>query len=79
MIILMELKTFYVFSTYNHRCDKDTYREITNFSSGWDGIKPDITKQTYSSMIKPLGHIINLSFDKGYVHYELKIANVVPI
>ena len=30
-------------------------------------------------MIEPLCHIINLSFDKGYVPYELKIANVVPI
>ena len=30
-------------------------------------------------MIEPLRHIINLSFDKGYVPYELKIANVVSI
>ncbi|KAI0238507.1 hypothetical protein LSAT2_010806, partial [Lamellibrachia satsuma] len=30
-------------------------------------------------LIGPLCHIINLSFDKGYVPDELKIANVVPI
>ena len=35
--------------------------------SEWDGIKPDIIKQTYFSTIKPLYHNINLSFDKGYV------------
>ena len=30
-------------------------------------------------MIEPLCHIINLSFGKGYVPYELQIANVGPI
>ena len=30
-------------------------------------------------MIGPLCYIINLSFDKGHVPYELKIANVVAI
>ena len=30
-------------------------------------------------MIKQLYHIVNLSFHQGYVPYELKIANVVPI
>ena len=53
--------------------------KLKNCSPGWDGIKPDIIKQTYSSMIESLCHIINLSFDKGYIPYELKIANVVPI
>ena len=48
-------------------------------SSGWDGIKPNIIKQTYSGMIGPLCYIINLSFDKGHVPDELKIANVAPI
>ena len=50
-----------------------------NCSSGWDGIKPNIIKQTYSGMIGPLCYIINLSFDKGHVPDELKIANVAPI
>ena len=53
--------------------------KLKNCSSGWDGIKPNIIKQTYSGMIGPLCYIINLSFDKGYVPDELKIANVVPI
>ena len=30
-------------------------------------------------MIGPLCYIINLSFDKGHVPDELKIANVAPI
>ena len=53
--------------------------KLKNCSSGWDGIKPNIIKQNYSGMIGPLCHIINLSFDKGYVPDELKIANVAPI
>ena len=48
-------------------------------SSGWNGIKPNIIKQTYSGMIGPLCYIINVSFDNGHVPDELKIANVVPI
>ena len=44
---------------------------LTHCSPGWDGIKPDIIKQTYSSIIEPLRDIIKISFDKGYVTYEL--------
>ena len=53
--------------------------KLINCSTGWDGLKPDIIKQTLCSMIEPLCHIINVLFDKGYVPYELKLANVVPI
>ena len=53
--------------------------KFKNCSSGWDGIKPNIIKQTYSGMIGPLCYIINLSFNKGHVPDELKIANVEPI
>ena len=53
--------------------------KLKHFSPGWNGLNSDIIKQTYSSMIEPLRHIIHLSFDKGYVPYELKVAKVVPI
>ena len=53
--------------------------KLKNCSSGWDGLKPNIIKQTYYGMIGPLCYIINLLFDKGYVPDVLKIANVVPI
>ena len=72
-MIMMELITIQCFSTYNN------YREIINCSPEWDGIKPDIIKQTYSSMIEPLFDIIHLSFDKVYLPDKLNIANVVPI
>ena len=48
-------------------------------SSGWDGIKPNIIKQTYPNMFEPLCHIMNVLFDKGCVPDQLKIANIVPI
>ena len=53
--------------------------KLKNCCSSWDGIKPNIIKQTYSGIIGPLHYIINLSLDKGHVPDELKIANVVPI
>ena len=56
----------------------ENYKSSTS-SSGWDGIKPNIIKQTYSNMLEPLCHIIYLSFHNGYVPDQLKIANVVPI
>ena len=61
----------------------DEIKEITekfkSNSSGWDGIKPKIIKQTYPNMLEPLCHIINLSFDKKCLPDQLKLANVVPI
>ncbi len=52
--------------------------KLDNCSPGWDGIQHDIIKQTFSSKIKTLCHITNLSFDKRFMADELKIANVVP-
>ena len=58
---------------------KGIIEKFQSSSSGWDGIKPNIIKQTYSNMLEPLCHIINLSFDKGCVPDQLKLANLVPI
>ena len=40
-------------------------------------MKPTIIKQTHPNMLEPLCHIINLSFDKGCVQDQLKLAKVV--
>ena len=57
---------------------KGTIEKLKSSSSGWDGIKPNIIKQTYPNMFEPLCHIINSSFG-GCVPDQLKLANVVPI
>jgi hypothetical protein len=54
-------------------------RNLRNSSAGWDTIKPDVIKQTYTVLLEPLNHIVNLSFDQGVVPEELKLATVVPI
>ena len=57
---------------------KEIIKKLKSNSSGWDGIISNIIKQTYPNMLEPLCHIINLSFDKGCVPDQLKLANVVP-
>ena len=57
-------------------------RIIWNFKSsspGWDGIKPIIIKLAFSNVLEPLCYIVNLSFDQGYVPYQLKITYIVPV
>ena len=62
------------------------FHEITNIimnlknsSPGWDNINAHVVKQTYSSYIEPLLHILNLSLSQGYFPNELKIAKVIPL
>ena len=79
MIILMEfIKTLFLAPATTDEIGI-IIEKFKNCSSGWDGIKPNIIKQTYSGMIGPLCYIINLSFNKGYVPDELNMANIVPI
>ena len=53
--------------------------QFTNFRSGWGNIKPSIIKQTFSTMLEPLCYIINMSFSKGRVPNQLKIAKATPV
>ena len=52
---------------------------LKNTSNGWDDISCSIMKETAQYFISPLLHTINLSFNKGIVPHEHKIAHVVPI
>ena len=52
---------------------------LKNSSRGWDIINAHVVKQTYSSYIEPLLHILNLSLSQGYFPNELKIAKVIPL
>ena len=51
----------------------------TKKSAGDDGIKPSIIKASFLSIVKPLVHIYNTSFDTGVVPDIWKIAKVIPI
>ena len=53
--------------------------QFKNCGSGWDNIKPSIIKQTCSTMLEPLCYIFNMSFSKGCVPNQLKIAKVTPV
>ncbi len=48
-------------------------------SKGYDGISIKTVKDTINNISSPLSHIINMSFAKGIVPKQLKIANIVPI
>ena len=48
-------------------------------SSGPDFISTKLLKLIMPIIIEPFCHLINLSFDTGYIPNQLKIAKVVPI
>ena len=54
-------------------------KSLKDSSSGWDEISTRVVKSTHSSFIKPLTHIMNISFITGVFPAELKIARVIPI
>ena len=43
------------------------------------GVSSHFVKQTISTLIDPLFHIFNLSFNTGIVPIQFKIAKVIPI
>lgn len=50
-----------------------------NFSAGIDNIPNIIIKKCASSIVEPLTHIFNTSFNEGNVPDLLKIAKIVPL
>ena len=54
-------------------------KSLKDSSSGWDEISARVVKSTHISFIKPLTHIMNISFITGVFPTELKIARVIPI
>ena len=48
-------------------------------SSGHDDISPKLIKQLGLSIVKPLVHIMNLSFETGHLPELMKKAKVIPI
>ena len=52
---------------------------LKSASAGWDGISLNIVKSSFTSIVEPLTHCMNLSLMKGIVPNELKIAHVIPL
>ena len=52
---------------------------LKNSSSSHDGISVKLMKKVKFQILKPLAHIINLSFSRGKIPDSSKIAKVVPI
>ena len=48
-------------------------------SSGFDELSPKLIKSIIHVLVKPLTHIINLSFRTGVVPRKLKIAKIIPV
>ena len=54
-------------------------KRLKNGAAGWDGIHARVLRTIKSIIVKPLTHVLNLSFISGIFPSELKVANVVPI
>jgi len=53
--------------------------KLRNSASGLDDLKPEVIKAVSSAIVKPLLHILNLSFQQGVVPTELKSAYITPL
>jgi len=53
--------------------------KLRNSASGLDDLKPEVIKSVSSAIVKPLLHILNLSFQHGVMPTELKSAYITPL
>ena len=62
---------------------QEVLNEISRLKSGkaagHDGIKPDIIKECFESLVDPLTHLYNTSFETGVFPDIWKIAKVIPV
>ena len=62
---------------------QEVLNEISRLKSGkpagHDGIKPDIIKECFESLVDPLTHLHNTSFETGVFPDIWKIAKVIPV
>lgn len=54
-------------------------KRLKNSSPGLDGISAHLIKSIGQAIVKPLSHIVNLSFSQGIFPSQLKKAYVIPI
>ena len=64
-------------------CDFEVLNVISSLkngkSPGWDNISNEVIKYVSYSILRPLVHVINLSFSGGVFPSELKVAKIIPI
>ena len=69
--------------TFNYVTDSLLDEVVKNLksktSAGWDGISMKLVKMILPSISHVLCHLFNLSFQSGYVPYQMKISKVIPI
>jgi len=53
--------------------------KLRNSACGLDDLNPEVIKSVSSAIVKPLLHILNLSFQQGIVPTELKSAYITPL
>ena len=54
-------------------------KQLKPSSPGYDSVSADVVKAAESLIIKPLTHVLNLSFSTGVFPTEMKIARVIPL
>lgn len=70
----------FVFAPVTHLTILNTAKELApKTSSGPDNISSKLLKEVLPSIVHPLCHLFNLSFQTGYIPLRFKIAKVVPI
>ena len=69
--------------TLNEVSEIDVYQELSNLrrkkAAGLDNFSPRLLKYAAYVLLKPLLHMINLSFKTGIVPTEWKVAKVMPV
>jgi len=76
---LNQVNSFYFAPTDENEIETIIRQMKPKTSFGHDEISPKLLKDTYSSILKPLTYIINLSMSTGTVPNEMKLAKVIPI
>ena len=72
------MDTFYTIPTTNRKVEK-IIANFTDYAAGWDDLKPCKIRKIRQCIATPLVHVCNLSFIKGVLQNELKLAKVVSV
>ena len=71
--------SFFISEVTKQEILNEIHRLKPGKAAGNDGIKPDIIKECAETLIDPLTHLYNLSFQTGVFPDIWKIAKVIPI
>lgn len=66
-------------SPVDHEEVYSALNSLKNKSPGWDDFYAEPVRACSDTLIEPLAHLINMSFNEGVVPKELKVAKVLPL